>query len=314
MKLSEALRLFLRGVKADGLSAQTEEWYRKRLQRLVRFFNDADLGTVTSDDLRRFVVSLREQSVKYENHPFHKPVQGWLSPSTQQGYVRCIKRLYNWLEENEYITVVQNVALRLKRPRIPKQAPKEVAESDLMALLRVARTWGRYPKRNHALVLFLAETGCRVAGLVNLRVSDIDLEKGQAMVTEKGSNVRIVFFGEVTKGALSAWLDDRLKDTDYLWTGERGRLTVYGVRLVLRRLKRVAGISGRVNPHAFRHSFAKRTLVRGGDLAFLSDLMGHSDIKVTRDVYLIFRTEELKRAHRRYSSLDGLLKSESLEK
>lgn len=317
MKLSQAIDLFLVSVKAENSSLETVTWYRKRLAGLVRFFDDAEFETLTTDDLRRFVVSLQEQDTKYLHHPFHQPLRGNLSPSTIQGYVRCVKRLFNWLEEEGYITTAQNIALRLKKPKIPKQLPKEIDASDLMVLLRVSRSWGRYPKRNYAMILFLAETGIRVAGLVNLRVSDVDLKHGQAMVTEKGNKSRAVFFGKATRGALAAWLAERPNDTDYVWVGERGCLSVYGVRLVLRRLAKVAGVTGRTNPHAFRHAFAKRTTIRGGDLALLSALMGHSDIKVTRDAYLIFRTKELQDAHGCYSSLDGDLrrqKNESLRK
>lgn len=317
MKLSQAIDLFLVAVKAENSSLETVAWYRKRLAGLVRFFNDSEFETLTTDDLRRFVVSLQEQDTKYLHHRFHQPLRGYLSPSTIQGYVRCVKRLFNWLEEEGHITTAQNVALRLKKPKIPKHPPKEIDPSDLMALLRASRSWGRYPKRNYAMILFLAETGIRVAGLVNLRVSDVDLKLGQAMVTEKGNKSRPVFFGKETRGALAAWLSERPADTDYVFVGERGHITPYAVRLVLRRLAKFAGVQGRVNPHAFRHAFAKRTTVRGGDLSFLSALMGHSDVKVTRDAYLIFRTKELQDAHGRFSSLDGDLKrqkNESLRK
>jgi site-specific recombinase XerD len=320
MKLSQVIESFLIAVRSENLSLETVAWYRKRLSRLVLFFNDCDLSEIKStDDLRRFVVSLQEQDTKYLHHRFHEPVRGHLSPSTIQGYVRCIKRLFNWLEEEGQITTAQNIALRLKKPKIPKHPPKEIAESDLMALLRAVRSWGRHRARNYAMILFLAETGVRVAGLVNLRLSDVDLKRGQAIVTEKGDKSRMVFFGKETRGALASWLAERPEDTDYVFVGERGRLTVYGVRMVLRHLAKFAGVLGRVNPHSFRHTFAKRTTVQGGDVAFLSALMGHTDIKTTRDAYLIFRTEELQNAHERYSSLDGALKrdyrkSESVRK
>ena len=308
MKLSEALSKFLLAHRADGSSQQTVIWYRKRLSRFVEFFKDCDLSTITTDDLRGFVVSLQEQGVKWASHKYHKPVPGALSPSTIHGYVRCIKTLFNWLEDNEHITTAQNIAIRLKKPRLPKHAPKEITQSDLLTLLDASRSWGRSPKRNYAMLLFLAETGCRVAGLMSVRVDQLDLKKRRVMIVEKGNKTRWVFFGNETKKALESWLSVHPQNSDYLFVGERGRLTEWGVRMVLRHLADAAGVEGRVNPHSFRHAFAKRTLVKGGDVAFLSELMGHSDIKVTRDAYLIFRTEELEQAHKRFSSLDSVLR------
>lgn len=307
MRVSVALERFLTAIRADGLSGETLAWYRKRLSRFVQYSNDCEIGKIALDDLRLFVVSLQQQDTKWAHHKYLKPVHAHLSPSTIQSYVRCLKRFYNWLESERYITTGQNAALRLKKPKIPRQAPKEIAESDILILLDVSLRWGRYPIRNHAMILFLAETGVRVGGLVGLRVGDIDLEKGRAVVIEKGNKSRPVYFGQECKDALGAWLARRPQDTEYVFVGDRGHLRTDGVRLILKHLQKFAGIKGRVNPHSFRHAFAKRMSVHGGDVAFLSALMGHSDIKVTRDSYLIYFDRELQEAHRRYASLDGVL-------
>jgi integrase/recombinase XerD len=307
VKISEALSKFLLGRRADGVAQSTVEWYRKRLARFIEFFNDCDLSVITTDDLRRFVVSLQEQNVKWANHKFHNPIAGNLSPSTIHGYVRIVKTFYNWLEQNDCITVAQNVAIRLKKPKLPKQAPKEISETDMLALLEASKSYGRYAKRNYAMILFLADTGCRVGGLVKLRLADLDLPNGQAMVIEKGSKARQVFFGQETKDALSVWLAERFKQSEFVFVCERGQMTSDNMRLILQRLAARAGINGHFNPHSFRHAFAKRHLVRGGDLASLADLMGHSDITVTKNSYSIFIAEELRRKHQQYSSLDSVL-------
>jgi integrase/recombinase XerD len=310
VKISEALSKFLLGRRADGIAPSTVEWYRKRLARFIEFFNDCEFITITIDDLRRLVVSLQEQNVKWANHKFHHPTAGNLSPSTIHGYVRIVKTFYNWLEQNDYITTAQNVAIRLKKPKLPKQAPKEILEMDMISLIEAAKSYGRYSKRNYAMILFLADTGCRVGGLASLRLADLDLSRGQAMVIEKGSKSRIVFFGQETKDALTAWLAERPQDIDtgFLFVSERGRLTTYGVRMVLKRLKKIAGVGGFVNPHSFRHAFAKRAINHGISDSSLANLMGHTNIKTTHDAYLIYRTQELQDAHRRYSSLGGHLK------
>lgn len=305
MKLSQAVDLFLVGVRADGLSDQTEIWYRKRLSRLVCFLNDAALETITVDDLRRFIVSLRDQTCKYQDHSCRKPVNASLSPYTVEGYVRVIRRLFHWLELNEHTE--QNIAARLKKPSLPKLPPKETTIEDIRALLEAAQKSPRYAKRDRALVLFLADTGCRKAGLLGLRVSDVFLEKGSALVTEKGNKSRFVHFGLATKQALQDWLAERPKETDYVFVSKRGRFGEHGVNLLLERLKKRAGVHGRVNPHSFRHSFAKRYLINGGDLASLADLMGHSTVEVTKNSYSVFLIEELKRKHDQHNPLAGIV-------
>ncbi len=302
MKLSQAVKLFLKSVVADGLQETTRHWYQRRLSRLVHYFQDCDVEKVSTDDLRGFVASLQEQDTKWQDHRWRKPVRGLLSPFTVQSYVRAVKRLFNWLEENERIE--QNPARRLKKPALPKMTPKEISSEDIRKLLQVARE----SKRDYALVLFLADTGCRVGGLVGLRVQDLNFEDGSALVTEKGRKSRYVFFHDETKVALQNWLAERPQNTDFVFVGCRGQvMSTYGVNQVLRRLKKKAGISGRVNPHAFRHAFAKLYLMAGGDLASLSELMGHTDIQVTKNFYSVFLKEELRRKHAQHSVLGTIL-------
>jgi site-specific recombinase XerD len=57
---------------------------------------------------------------------------------------------------------------------------------------------------------------------------------------------------------------------------------------VLRRLKEKVGVKGAINPHGFRHGFAREFLKNGGNLASLADIMGHSDISVTWQAYAVF--------------------------
>lgn len=301
MNLSQAVELFLQGIVADGLQESTRLWYQKRLSRFVNYFQGVDLQDISTDDLRKFVISLREQNLKWQGHRFHKPVQGSLSPFTVQGYVRAVKRLFNWLEFNEYLQ--HNPARKLKKPSLPKTMPKALSVEDMRKLLDVAQA----SKRNYAIILFLLDTGCRVGGLVGLRIQDLNFEDNSALVTEKGRKSRYVFFRDVTKDALQEWLAIRPQGTDFVFVSQRGQaFSTYTVNQILRRLKIKAGIEGRVNPHAFRHAFAKLYLMSGGDLASLSDLMGHTDVQVTKHFYSVFLKEELKRKHAQHSPLGAI--------
>lgn len=100
----------------------------------------------------------------------------------------------------------------------------------------------------------------------------------------------------------------RPQQSDFVFVTARGQMTVWGVGQLLRRLKKRAGIKGRVNPHSFRHSFAKRYLNNGGDLATLADILGHTDVMVTKKFYSIFTTDELKRKHKQHTPLLGILR------
>lgn len=307
IKVSEAVDLFIVRCSANGCSESTIAWYRRRLGELVRFLNDPCLPAITLEHLVSFVSSKREQRQKWVRNRFHKAVSGSLSVQTLDGYVRIIRTFFGWLFEIGYLRV--NPALHLKRPRLPRCLPKDVKPDDIARLLDGAKRYGEWTERNYAMILFLADTGCRVGGLVGLCMKDLDLKRRIAMVVEKGTKVRPLFFGLHTKRALVAWLKVRpvIAGVDNVFVGRNSAMSTQSVGLILKRLKEFCLIRGRVNPHAFRHSFAKRFLLNGGNLAALADLMGHSDITVTRQNYSVFLIDELKQSHARSNVLRGIV-------
>ena len=82
-------------------------------------------------------------------------------------------------------------------------------------------------------------------------------------------------------------------------TGEQ--LTASGVNQLLKRLRKRAGVTGRTNPHAFRHGFAKDYIMHGDDLGTLADPLGHEGVETTKSFYAVFEQEDLKRKHDQFS-------------
>jgi integrase/recombinase XerD len=58
-----------------------------------------------------------------------------------------------------------------------------------------------------------------------------------------------------------------------------------------------AQITGRHNPHAFRHGFARGALQNGADISTVAQLLGHSDVSITVRFYARWSDEELKAKH-----------------
>ena len=309
MLLSEAIERLVIATQADGLSPNTTDGYRRKLKPLLDFLGDVPVEEITTDDLRRYVACLRGRTTLYPCHPHHKERKGTLSLATINGHVRAFKRLFNFLEAEGVIESAPSQ--KIKTPRPPRHEPKSADLKDAEAMLGAISGDTPQDRRDRAIILFLIDTECRVGGLCRLKVSDIDLEKGEALVTEKGEKSRIVFFRPETAEALRAWLEVRPNDQgDWLFVSlenkAREALSVGAVEQVLRRRAQKAGVKGRVNPHAWRHAFARRYICKGGDLATLSDLMGHASLEITKASYAIFTKGELREKHQRYSPVTEL--------
>jgi site-specific recombinase XerD len=235
-----------------------------------------------------------------------------LSAETIRGHVRACRRFFRWLKEEGYLDT--NVAKRLEQPPKPIRTRKGIKVSDRNAMIREAEL----SPRDYALTLFLADTGCRVAGVVGLKLGDLDLENGTAEVFEKGrggnKKARLVFFVEKTKRAMEAWLEVRPAtpgcDFVFLATGKGGRISnphglkESGVYQVLKRLAKKAGVTSGFNPHNWRHGAARGMIKNGASLIEVCQLLGHSSVTVTGDFYGTFDEEELRESHREYSWID----------
>ncbi len=304
MLLEAALQEFLLACRADGLSPDTIHWYRSLLAVFCQQFPETELIEITTPMLRDYIVQLQERKTRYAGAKQRPKMKGGLSLESIAGHIRALHRFWRWVAA-EYN--LPNPMTNIRRPKRKFPKPKGVKLPDVEALLAAAST-GRESVRDRALIAFLFDTGCRVQGLVNLEPGQLDMDQHSAMVQEKAGPMRMVFFSEPTAELLAACLAERPEGATTVFcsrlTGKA--LTANGVYQLLERLKQRADITGRVNPHAFRHGFAREYVMNGGDLATLSQIMGHSSVTVTASYYAVFSYDELAAKHSKFSPVNRL--------
>lgn len=305
--LSDALDTFILDGRAGGLADSTVRWYKSLLSHFVEAFEGALLTDVQTNDLRTYIVGLQEISTRYSGASQRKPQPGKLAQQTIAGHVTALHAFWKWCSK-EYS--IANPMANVKRVRRPAPAPRAIAAADFVALFDATGD-DEAGTRNRALLAFLADTGVRVSGLCALRRDKLLLADCQALVSEKGDKTRIVVYTKYTRALLSLWLSQRPTDSEYVFTSltTGDALTPSGVDQVLRRLKKTAGIRGRVNPHSFRHAFAREYLKAGGDAIRLAKLIGHSDVNTTAAYYAIFTPDEMAAMHEDYSPLIRMMES-----
>lgn len=317
MKLSTAIELLCDATMAEGRSLRTVEGYRRNLGYLLLFLGDMDVEAISIADLRKYAAALRSKRERYVDNAFAATQPGGLSEFTIQSYVRSVKRLFNWLTDEG--TLAANPAQRLRVQVPSRRNPKAMDMGDFLRLLEATEGDDVNQVRDRAILLLLADTACRAGGLCNLHVGDIDLSGMAAVVIEKGKKTRSVPFSELTRDAVARWLAMRPAcDGDWLFItmGKRSygeRLTEDGLKEVMRRLKKRTGVTGRVNPHAFRHAFAREWIRDGGDLATLSRVLGHYDPSVTARYYAVFSDQELAVFHRRHSFVARMARGDDVD-
>jgi len=307
VKLTTAIDRLCDATAADGRSERTVDSYRSTLRYLVEYLGDLEIDSIDIAQLRQYAADLRTRSERYINNPNVARQKGGLSTYSIASYLRSVKRLFNWLVEEDLLSA--NPAAKLKIPTPAKREPKAMSMADFARILAAAAGNDEVSTRNRAILILLADTGCRAGGLCRLQIGDVDLARGTVRLTEKGEKTRNIPFSDLTGSALRDWLAVRPAASDgwlFLTMGPRAggsRLTEEGLKQIMRRLKKKAGVQGHVNPHAFRHAFAREWIRNGGDLATLSRMMGHSDPSVTARFYSVFSDAELVEFHQKYSPL-----------
>ncbi len=116
-----------------------------------------------------------------------------------------------------------------------------------------------------------------------------------------------MLFSPRTVAAIRDYLSVRpIVDTRALFVGRKhNALTTGGVHALLDRLAGAAQVTGRHNPHAFRHGWARGALQAGADLGEVAQLLGHRQVQTTYEFYGRWSTAELHELHDKYTWFDG---------
>jgi integrase/recombinase XerD len=229
-----------------------------------------------------------------ERYPSWLRARG-LADASVQTTVAAARAYIRWAVERKY--VARECARWRPRIRVADMPPKAISDEDAERLIAAATS-----ARDRVLLLFLRDTGARVGTILSIDVEDIDVARKRVIARQKGGGLVMLYLSERLVEALRVYLGDRRCGP--LFPGRAGdRLTVPGARHMLRRLARRAGVAGRVNPHSWRHAFARRCVRSGLDLSRTARLLGHRSVTVTARYYAVWDGDELAEAHARVTGM-----------
>ncbi|ORL08412.1 hypothetical protein A6I85_23515 [Prescottella equi] len=200
-------------------------------------------------------------------------------PATARSRQLAVKRFSAWLRKEDEIA--DDHLLGVRPPRLDVKVVNPLTDDQLKALVKACQGKDMRSKRDEALIRLMAETGMRAGEVVGLRVGDVSLSRGTAVVLRgKGGKGRVVPFGPQTGRAIDRYVRARaghlLSDSPALWVGDRGRgFTYYGLHKALRQRAEIAGVE-HFHPHLLRHTAASRWLARDGSEGGLMAVAGWS--------------------------------------
>jgi tyrosine recombinase XerC len=283
--MQEYINKYLSHIEHDkNFSSQTLRAYQNDLNQYRLFLMDegrSDLGDVNRLLLRKFLAFLKQQDY---------------SKTTIARKMVSIRSLYKFLCREGILEC--NPVENIRTPKLDRKLPEFMNVNDTEILLNQPDLNSVLSIRDRAIMETLYSTGIRVSELVGIDSADIDSLSGVIKVRGKGKKERIIPIGNHALKAIQLYLDRRgKKENQALFLNKRGeRLTERSVARMLEKYVKKAGMSKKISPHTFRHSFATHLLDHGADLRSVQELLGHVNLSTTQ-IYTHITTERLKQVY-----------------
>jgi integrase/recombinase XerC len=197
--------------------------------------------------------------------------------------------------------IKQNPTSQVKNPRTSKKLPEITSAENILKTFELADEADENSLLIKAIFELLYGCSLRVSEVCNLKVGDLDIEKGSIRVLGKGSKVRIVPVGDQSKKNLKEYIETFPSESysEPLLKNNKGKKLYekFVYRIVNKYLSKVTDIRKK-SPHILRHSSATHMLDRGADLRAVKEILGHENLKTTQ-IYTHVSIERLKQSYKK---------------
>ena len=279
---------FLNHLKNCRYSRKTIREYGYVLEHLKTYFERIGVDDVTGISESRMRAYLEELEHRHQ--------------TGKHAYI-CVKRLgkyFQFLEREGYLFLSPLQDQSIRSP--PKSTFPAIEATELERMLSGIKTDHPICLKGKVMLELAYSSALRPRELYNLKITDIDFKKGLLFIEQsKGEKDRIVPVGKHALRWTTKYITEvrpkYIKENRHEFvfishkTGEQ--LTVWGIRWAIRRTLEQSGFAP-IKPYALRHTAATALLHNGMGVGYISNLLGHAEIRSTQ-IYLNVNARELAR-------------------
>lgn len=270
-ELIESYRTFLELEKS--LSGNTTSAYLRDLKKLLTYLREAhiEVTEVELQHLRDFLIEINHSGIQARS---------------QARIVSSIKSFFRFMLYKDKID--KDPTELLETPRIGLRLPIVLTVQEVERIITLIDLSEPMGHRNRAIIEVLYGSGLRVSELVDIQLSKMYLMEKYMLVEGKGNKQRLVPLSDASVEQINIWLDYRSTldikkgEEDYLFLNRRGKkMSRAMIFEIIKKQTTIAGITKKVSPHTFRHSFATHLHENGANLRVIQQLLGHESITTT---------------------------------
>lgn len=222
------------------------------------------------------------------NEFLHDTNKGKLNHNSMNTYLRIIKRLCTFANQNDYYS--KNISYKFHL-LTHSSLPRYFNEDQILALLTETNKHKKSYLWKTIFITFLG-SGLRIHELSALKIKDIDFKGNTIFTLGKGSKERYIPLYPFVKIEILKYLkftgvtDLILAKDGFLFSRVYGydRIKPISIRSIQENFTNIVkplNLDSRYTVHSFRHTFAVDCLKANMQLAYLSQILGHRDPSTT---------------------------------
>jgi integrase/recombinase XerD len=272
------------------LSLNTLQSYRRDIEQYLIYLQEINLQNISATNKTTVIAYLLYLQKKGR------------ATSTISRNLASIRSFYQYIAKNKIID--HDPTAELESPKVEKKLPQILSTEEVELLLEQPKCVDLKGFRDKAMLELLYATGIRVSELIQLNLSDLNVEMG-FIKCKKGSRERMIPIGSIAIASLKEYmiksrpmLIQRADEKALFVNINGGRLTRQGFWKIIKQYKNQAKISKDITPHTLRHSFAAHLLENGADLRSIQEMLGHSDISSTQ-IYAQLAKNKIKELYKK---------------
>lgn len=292
--LGEAFTEFYTEKEAKNLSASTLRNYQQSYEYFLEFNSltpESNVSEVQQSFFFKWTNTMKLEGVK---------------PVSINHYLRDCRAFFYWCMDSarEYLPY-----FKIEMIKEQEEPPKTFNDDEIKALLvKPDIKYADFTEwRTWAIVSWILATGNRGATVCEVQIGDIDFKAHEITLrhTKNKKAQRLPLsssLATVLKEYIRLWRKD-CPSNDWLFPNIGAeQLSTNALRHSFARYCESRGIE-RTNIHGLRHTFAKNWIKNGGNQFALQNILGHSNIEMTRR-YVKLCTEDLKEDYENFATLD----------
>lgn len=274
LNIVELMESFNKKCRVKNLSEKTISTYNTVCGFFIRFVGeDYPVDEITEETIDDYILHLQDMDS--------------INDVTINSYLRNLRALLYYAMDCDYMP-----SFKIKLIKADKKIKETYTDEELTRLLEKPdikncnftefKTW--------ALENFLLATGMRISSAINVRIADVNFDEMTITIRKvKNRNQQIIPMSKQLATVVKEYLVYRGGNSeDYLFCNSYGEQS--SVRTMQQAIQRY-NIKRNVNKtsaHVFRHTFAKKFILAGGDSFRLQKMLGHSDLTVTKEYVAMF--------------------------